>query len=369
MISSDNYQFGVDTESKAFDSLLVGLERLGDALVLVSRQFNSLFWCSKAFSVAFPEIARLGCEALFECFNTLEDSLNNHLAQHQDAGRLDIVHGYINGEAKLYSVDFSTADNGNVLLRFNDLAEQATESKRYLEDREQLFSMSRTLGVSEMATALAHELNQPIGTLNNLLEGMRSRLPANSDLHYAIGLAQQQTRFSAGVITRIRDYTRRKKPKFALLNINTLLNECVALLDWELTRAQIKVAFDVEPDLSSRESIKGDHLMLQQVLVNLLRNAMDALHTTLPDSRQITVGAALKDGNVVIAISDNGCGITEEQKQRLFLPFSSSKPDGMGIGLNICRSFMELHHGRLWLDQNKFSGCTAFVSLPVLTEE
>jgi len=348
--------------------VIKGIKCIGDIMVLVALETEPLLWFSDSFQVAFPSICQSGKSALFKAFACLEANLIFLASEKQTvSGTIESIHCSLDEKIRLYNIDYSKIESDFFLLRFNDLSGKATETKRYLEDREQLFSMSRTLGVSEMATALAHELNQPIGTLNNLLEGMKSRLPANSDLHYAIQLAQQQTRFSADVITRIRDYTRRKKPKLAVIGVGKLVNESIALLDWELTKSSVKTTIQI-PDIKVVDiKISGDYLMLQQVLINLLRNSIDALLLKLPDERNVQVVAENDSNNVLIKIIDTGSGVTDEQKEKLFLPFSSTKPTGMGIGLNICRSFIELHQGRLWLDKNELGGCTAFITLPLVS--
>jgi len=101
------------------------------------------------------------------------------------------------------------------------------------------------------------------------------------------------------------------------------------------------------------------------VLVNLLRNAIDAMRGASRDARRLEVEAQLVDDQVEITISDSGCGLSAETEKNLFVPFVSTKPSGMGVGLNICRSFVELHQGRLWLTHNEDVGCTFHVTLPV----
>ncbi len=104
--------------------------------------------------------------------------------------------------------------------------------------------------------------------------------------------------------------------------------------------------------------------MLQQVIVNLMRNALDALRTDPPEEPQLALRLLARSGEYEIQVCDNGCGLCEAAEQKLFVPFASSKPSGMGIGLSICRSFVELHQGRLWFSRNADRGVTFHLSLP-----
>ena len=143
----------------------------------------------------------------------------------------------------------------------------------------------------------------------------------------------------------------------------TLENEWA---DWDLQRHRIEVSQDWGE--GAPPSVVGDGVMLQQVVVNLMRNAMDAM-AEAKGGRCLQVRTQLMLSGptpmVEVAISDTGCGVSEQQEQALFMPFVSTKPNGMGVGLNICRSFVELHQGRLWFQRNAQSGSTFCMSLPL----
>jgi two-component system, LuxR family, sensor kinase FixL len=113
--------------------------------------------------------------------------------------------------------------------------------------------------------------------------------------------------------------------------------------------------------------VRGDEVMLQQVVVNLMRNALDALRTDPPEDPHVTLRLVTRRSDVEVQVCDNGCGLGDDDAAKLFVPFASSKPSGMGIGLSICRSFVELHQGRLWFSRNADRGATFHLSLPLLT--
>jgi two-component system, LuxR family, sensor kinase FixL len=263
--------------------------------------------------------------------------------------------------------------------------EQAT--RRHLEDRERLLFTSRSLAVGEMASTLAHELNQPIGTVANVLRGMRARLERAPEggVHGAmphgarellggVQLALEQALFAARVIARIREYTHSRTPRRERLDLGAAVQEAVALLDWELRRdgVALDVALAAEPCW-----VDGDEVMLQQLFVNLLRNALEAMRDNPPDAhgratRRLALALARERTMAVLTVRDNGCGLPKDANEQLFVPFQSTKPNGMGIGLNICRSFVELHQGRLWFtpndDRPAERGCTFHVALPLTGE-
>jgi C4-dicarboxylate-specific signal transduction histidine kinase len=220
-----------------------------------------------------------------------------------------------------------------------------------------------------MATTLAHELNQPIGATANLLRGLRSRLarrtPAlDTDEAAALDRAIEQVMFAARVITRIREFTHSHQPRHKKVDFAALLRSSASLLDWDLRRTGARLTLELPHE---EVHVRGDEVMLQQVIVNLMRNALDALRTDPPDEPQVTLRLAPRPGEVEVQVCDNGCGLGDDAAAKLFVPFASSKPSGMGIGLSICRSFVELHQGRLWFSRNADRGATFHISLPRLT--
>ncbi len=261
--------------------------------------------------------------------------------------------------------------------------EQQRAARRHLEDRERLLFTSRSLAVGEMASTLAHELNQPIGTVANVLRGLRTRLERqgpNEELLGGVQLALDQALFAARIIARIREYTHSRQPRREPLDLGQVVHESVGLLDWELQRDGVQIALDLAP---APCRVNGDEVMLQQLFVNLLRNALEAMRNNPADAqgratRRLALRLAAERGMAVLSLRDNGCGLPQDAQAQLFVPFQSTKPNGMGIGLNICRSFVELHQGRLWFTPNGDGGegsvgtergCTFHVALPLLTDD
>jgi len=292
--------------------------------------------------------------------------------------------------------------------------EHERAARRHLEDRERLLFTSRSLAVGEMASTLAHELNQPIGTVANVLRGMRALLTApragharpaplggsstvaephvleargaanepgpegvapgggapSAQLLDGVQLALDQALFAARIIARIREYTHSRQPRRDRLDLAAVLRDSVALLDWEIQRDGVQLQRTLTGEACH---VLGDEVMLQQLFVNLLRNALEAMRDNPPDAlgratRRLALGLVVERGMAQLTVCDNGCGLPKDSQDQLFVPFQSTKPNGMGIGLNVCRSFVELHQGRLWFTPNDAPserGCTFHVALPL----
>jgi two-component system, LuxR family, sensor kinase FixL len=258
-------------------------------------------------------------------------------------------------------------DARHVLLRLVDERERLHHLQRQLDDREGLLFTSRSLTVSEMGSVLAHELNQPIGATVNLLRGLKLRLarrhPDSTDELAALDKAVQQVTYASQIIGRVREYTQSRQPKTEPLDLAALVHQSLALLDWDLQREAVRLALSL-PGVPV--PVQGDAVMLQQVLINLLRNALDALRLDRPDDPLIDIELRLDGARAELRVGDNGPGITPQTEARLFLPFSSTKPNGMGLGLSICRSLVEMHQGRLWFSRREAGGCCFHFALPVM---
>jgi two-component system sensor kinase FixL len=259
-------------------------------------------------------------------------------------------------------------DARHVLLRLEDERGRLHHLQRQLDDREGLLFTSRSLTVSEMGSVLAHELNQPIGATANLLRGLKLRLarrhPDDVDELAALDKAVAQVSYASQIIGRVREYTQSRQPKVEALDLVALVHQSLALLDWDLQREAVRLTLDLP---LAPVPVQGDAVMLQQVLINLLRNALDALRLDRPADPLIDISLQVTGGRAELCVGDNGPGITPQTEARLFLPFSSTKPNGMGLGLSICRSLMEMHQGRLWFTRREAGGCCFHFALPVVT--
>jgi two-component system, LuxR family, sensor kinase FixL len=264
-------------------------------------------------------------------------------------------------------LDVEAARDGDLVhLRLRDARGRREAQARHLADRERLILTSRSMSVGEMASTIAHELNQPLGALSNLLNGLKARAAKDAldaqTAESALGRAAEQVRYASGIIARIREYVDARRPAAVPLDVPDICRRSLDLLDWEIQRADVSAEIEAAPGLPPA---RGDEVMIQQVLVNLARNAIDAMRLQPRERRRLLI-AAREDGTgrIEIAVADTGAGLDEADAKRLFTPFFTTKSGGMGIGLNICRSIIELHGGEMWFTRSPGGGATFHIALP-----
>jgi two-component system, LuxR family, sensor kinase FixL len=249
-----------------------------------------------------------------------------------------------------------------------DLAARRAEARMRTAEQEAARA-ARLNMVSGMASALAHEINQPMTAARALARSAQQLLGApGGDVERARGnLASLVTQIdhAAGVVRRMREFLRRGEPHVSTLDIGAVLNEAMALArpDAEANRAHLHL--HVSSDLPV---VFGDRVQLQQVVLNLLRNAVDAIVETGRKDGQVHLRVSTADdGSVEVSVADNGIGVPADRQ--IFEPLSTSKADGLGLGLSICASIVQAHGGRIWLQSSR-PGDTEFrFSLPIQARE
>jgi C4-dicarboxylate-specific signal transduction histidine kinase len=247
---------------------------------------------------------------------------------------------------------------------------EADENLRRQEQR--LQQNSRLVTMGEMASSLAHELNQPLTAIANYCNGLRARLRAASTqarsldpsmLLDALDKTAAQAERAGEVIRRIRNFVKRSEPERKLCHVSDFLAEALGLAEIEAKRNRVRIESVVEAGLPQ---LDVDLVLMQQVLINLLKNAIDASRDIpVASQRIVTVRVNATGEHVHISVSDRGSGIRDDTQHRLFEPFFSTKVEGMGIGLNICRSIVEAHQGRLWHERPDEGGTRFVFTLPV----
>ncbi len=238
------------------------------------------------------------------------------------------------------------------------------------QQQEKLQATSRLVTMGEMASSLAHELNQPLAAITSYTAGCLNRLESgafsSAELKEALGKLAVQAQRAGRIIRRVHDFVRKSEPKLAPCNLVEIIDDSVGLM--ESTSKLVNVRITREIELYPRE-LMGDRVMLEQVLLNLLRNAIEAMSGSGigQERRVLTVRLVQPDDQQVqIHVVDRGSGIPREIQENLFTPFFTTKASGMGMGLNICRSIIEFHRGRLWFEENPEGGTVFIISLPVI---
>ncbi len=238
------------------------------------------------------------------------------------------------------------------------------------QQQEKLQVTSRLVTMGEMASSLAHELNQPLAAITSYTAGCMNKLESgvftNSELKEALGKLGVQAQRAGRIIRRVHDFVRKSEPKLASCNLVEIIDDSLGLIESSAKLANIRVTREIE--LFPGEFM-GDRVMLEQVLLNLLRNAVEAMSgNAIPQERRSLIVrlAQFEEQQVQIHVADRGPGIPLEIQENLFTPFFTTKASGMGMGLNICRSIIEFHRGRLWFEENPEGGTVFIISLPVI---
>jgi two-component system sensor kinase FixL len=250
-----------------------------------------------------------------------------------------------------------------------DLTE-AQETEQRLENLQaELVHISRLTAMGEMASALAHELNQPLSAISNYLTGSRRLLGELSDenigrVRTAIDAAVEQSLRAGQIIRRLRDFVAHREPEKRIESLRKLIEEAsaLALVGAKELGIRVRLRFDTAVD-----RVIVDKVQIQQVLINLMRNAIEAMEDS--EHRELTVTTIAREYDVMVEVRDTGCGIAPEMADQLFQPFATTKPHGMGIGLSISRTIIESHEGRIWAEAPPGEGTAFRFTLPTVVIE
>ncbi len=236
-----------------------------------------------------------------------------------------------------------------------DITERKRAEELARQQQEQLQFTSRLVTMGEMASTLAHELNQPLAAIASYNTGCLNLLANGQaqpgDLQPALEKISAQAQRAGKIIRRVHDFVRKSEPKRAPCQLGEIIEDCIGFIEAEARKHHVRIECDSPPDLP----VLADRLMLEQVLLNLMRNGMEAMSATPHSGRLLRVGIQAEASELCISVSDNGSGIPHELRDKLFTAFFTTKPEGMGIGLSICRSIIEFHRGRLWAEDNPHS--------------
>jgi len=234
-----------------------------------------------------------------------------------------------------------------------DITERKRAEELARQQQEQLQFTSRLVTMGEMASTLAHELNQPLAAIASYNAGCLNLLErdgcAPQDIRPALEKISVQAQRAGKIIRRVHDFVRKSEPKRAPCSLGDVIEDCLGFVEPDARKHQIRIECEVPHHLPP---IPADRLMLEQVLLNLIRNGMEAMASTPAADRVIRIVTEISAAELRISVSDCGCGITPEVRTKLFTAFFTTKPEGMGVGLSICRSIIEFHRGRLWAEDN-----------------
>jgi len=256
------------------------------------------------------------------------------------------------------------------MASMNDITERKRMEEETLRHQERLEQTSRLITMGEMASSLAHELNQPLSAIANYCMGSVNRLKSGDyrreDILAAMEKASAQAERAGKIIRRTREFVKKSEPVRAPAALAEIVEEAIGFAEIEARKAAVAIQVSIPPDLPP---VFADRIMIEQVVLNLVKNGIEAMQQTPPEARALNLAARLDgEGMVEVTVADRGCGMTDGQVERLYTPFFTTKAEGMGMGLNICRSIVEFHDGRLWVQPNPGGGSVFRFTLPVGTK-
>ena len=371
------------------------LEGLDAAVSVVDLETDKLLFANRFYRENFGDDSKghfqlagdsNNIETLHDVAEDLQDSLpgipTSFLYQESESEEIQLEDGSKWYEVRRRFIPWVDGHLAQLLIATDiTMRKEADELARQQEERMQFTSRLTTMG--EMASSLAHELNQPLSAISNYCMGVAKRLdghidPAlNKEILPALEKASEQAHRAATIIQRIRGFVKRSEPQRKSVSITEIINDAVGLVEIEAHRHRLSISSDLSENLPE---VNLDPVLILQVLVNLLKNALDSVREAYPLSSRwsappVKISSDLDTSTfpamLRIQVTDTGGGIPDAVIERMFEPFFSTKSDGMGMGLNICRSIIESHHGRLWAsnimdsEQTKLTGCTFTILLPL----
>jgi two-component system sensor kinase FixL len=277
-------------------------------------------------------------------------------------------------DGSLFPMDLAVAEVGwKESVRFigviRDLTEQKSDEEQLLRRREDMLRASRLTTMGEMTAAMAHELNQPLTAIANYASASLRLLNTDvgDDVREALKSIAGQAHRAGEIIRRLRNFVRSDPNPSTDTSVTELIEEIKPLAELDAKANNIALTVDLPKDLPK---VVVDQLQIQQVLLNLVRNGIDAMHEASPSNRRLTVSARLTAPDFIrVDVTDHGHGVPNESKDQLFNAFFTTKRNGMGMGLAISRTIVHSHGGELTFINNADAGATFSFTLPTKIED
>jgi C4-dicarboxylate-specific signal transduction histidine kinase len=272
----------------------------------------------------------------------------------------------------LRSVGHPVLNASGDLVQFVGSSTDITERKQAEEALHQaqtdVARINRITTMGELTASLAHEVKQPIAAAvtdaNTCVRWLSRDNPDVEEAREAASRVVKDATRAAEIITRVRQLFKKGTPEQALIDVNEIIREMIVLLGSDATRYDVSIQTKLAKDLPK---VMGDRVQLQQVLMNLITNSIDAMKD-LDGTRELIISSQAEDGHLIISVSDTGVGLPPKQADQIFDAFFTTKPQGTGMGLRISRSIVELHGGSLWAAANSPRGASFHLTLPTKIE-
>jgi len=256
-----------------------------------------------------------------------------------------------------------------ILVAANDITDHKQAEEAARQQQEQLVYVSRQTILGELATGIAHELNQPMTAIVNYAQAALRRVQSNEwsreELTACLAKTSQQALLAGEIIKRLRRLVSRRPPEQTETDLNDTIRDVVEMVRSEAASRDVHVKLELPDKLPH---VRADRIQLQQVMLNLVRNSFEAMHDTPAEERRLSVESRILDReSVAVSVTDHGEGCEAQDLDRLFEPFYTTKDQGLGMGLSISRSIIESHGGRLTAQANSTRGLTMEFTLPILS--
>mgnify|MGYP001501784955 CR=1 FL=1 len=249
-------------------------------------------------------------------------------------------------------------------------AQLRAADERAKQRQDELAHAYRLSAMGEMAAGIAHELNQPLHAILNYVEACRRRMMSGDkdtgQVVHDLELISRMAERAGQIIHRLRMLANKRPTCRSSLDVNEVVREAVSILDFEARRQDVRIHFDLIP---RAPVVLADAILIQQVIINLIQNALHAMDGAESGTREVKIGTRMSgDDTVEVAVCDTGPGVPAAVSDRLFEPFFTTRPEGLGLGLSISRSIVEAHGGHLEATPNRDRGMTFRFTLPVAEE-
>jgi C4-dicarboxylate-specific signal transduction histidine kinase len=257
-----------------------------------------------------------------------------------------------------------------ILETNNDITERRRAEESLREVQVELAHVTRLTMLGELTASIAHEVNQPLAAVvtngDACLRWLDRDVPQLDEVRDSVQLMIKDGNRAADVIQRVRALAKKTDAPKTPLPINEIINEIILLLEHELLSHRSVLRLQLGSGLPL---VLIDRIQIQQVIINLAMNGMEAMSSVTARPRELTIRSQRDDADrVIVAVQDSGVGIEDENKERLFNAFFTTKPAGMGMGLSICRSIIDAHGGKLFASRNAGAGATFHFVLPAYRE-
>lgn len=254
-----------------------------------------------------------------------------------------------------------------VVAEIEDRTGRMRAERESQELRERLNHVARVGAMGEMATGIAHELNQPLTAISSYANASQRFMATGkeTEAHNALGKIVKQAERGGEIIQRLRNHLRRDESQIETIDCNRLIKEVTQLAEVEIRERDLHLRLDLSPDPAY---VRADSIQIQQVILNLIRNAGEAMRE-VSVGEEITVTCSRNLNQIAIQVSDSGPGISDGLLGKIFEPFYSSKPDGMGMGLALSQTILKAHGGKISCRNNRYGGATFIIDLPAVDLE